>query len=69
MSKKAVPIVLAGQEKRALESSANLLTAPYRKVQRARLVLLAAEGMANTSIAQEVGLQRSMVVKWHQRFV
>jgi transposase len=47
----------------------NSRTAPYRKVQRARLVLLAAEGMTNTAIAREVGLQRSMVVQWRQRFI
>ena len=69
MSRKAVPIVLTGEEKRGLESLANSRTAPYRKVQRARLILLAAEGMTNTAIAQEVGLQRSMVVQWRQRFI
>lgn len=68
MSRKASPIVLNVEEKRALESLANSRTAPYRQVQRARLVLLAAEGMANTAIAQEVGLSRTMVVQWRQRF-
>jgi transposase len=56
-------------ERKALESLANSRTAPYRQVQRARLVLLAAEGMANTAIAQEVGLSRTMVVQWRQRFI
>lgn len=37
-------------------------------MQRARIILLAGEGMTNTAIAQEVGLQRSMVVQWRQRF-
>jgi len=32
-------------------------------------VLLAVEGMANMSIAQEVGLSRTMVVQWRQRFI
>jgi transposase len=32
------------------------------------LILLAAEGMANSAIAREVGLSRAMVVKWRQRF-
>jgi len=32
-------------------------------------VLLAAEGMANTAMAQEVGLSRTMVVQWRQRFI
>ena len=69
MSGKASPIVLNAEEKRILENIANSRTAPYRKVQRARLVLLATEGMTNTAIAQEVELQRSMVVQWRQRFI
>ncbi len=69
MSGQASPIVLNVEEKRILENIANLRTAPYRKVQRARLILLAAEGMTNTAIAWEVKLQRSMVVKWRQRFI
>jgi transposase len=69
MSRKAVPIAVTLDERKALESLANSRTAPYRQVQRARLVLLAAEGMANTAIAQEVGLSRTMVVQWRQRFI
>ncbi|MEK7995643.1 MAG: IS630 family transposase, partial [Planctomycetota bacterium] len=51
-----------------LETLVRTRTAPHREVQRARLVLLAAEGTANTAIAREVGLSRSMVVQWRQRF-
>jgi len=69
MSRKAAPIVVTVEEQKALESLANSRTAPYRQVQRARLVLLAAEGMANTAIAQEVGLSRTMVAQWRQRFI
>lgn len=69
MSKRVSPIVLNGEEKKALEGIANSRTAPYRKVQRARLILMAEEGVTNTAIAQEVGLQRSMVIKWRQRFI
>ena len=68
MSRKASPVILSTEEKRALENVANSRTAPYRKVQRARIILLAAEGMTNTAIAQKVGLQRSMAVQWRQRF-
>ncbi len=57
------------EEKKALTNLANSRTAPYRKVQRARLVLMAGEGMSNTAIAQEVGLQRSMVIQWRKRFI
>jgi transposase len=43
-------------------------TGPYREVQRARVILLAAEGMTSTAIAQEVDLTRRMVGQWRQRF-
>jgi len=69
MSRKAAPIVLTMEEQKILEGLANSRTASYRQVQRARLVLLAAEGMTNTAIAQEVGLSRAMVVQWRQRFI
>ena len=69
MSRRASPVILNMEEKRILENIANSRTAPYRNVQRARLVLLAAEGMANTAIAQEVGLRRSMVIQWRKRFI
>jgi transposase len=69
MSRKAVPIAMTTEEKKALTNLANARTAPYRKVQRARLVLLAGEGMSNSAIAQEVGLQRSMVIQWRKRFI
>lgn len=69
MSRRAAPVTVTVEERRILDSLANSRTAPYRQVQRARLVLLAADGMANTAIAQEVGLSRTMVVQWRQRFI
>ena len=61
-------IELTPKELESLEEIARARTAPQRAVQRARLVLLAAEGMANIKIAREVGLSRAMVVQWRQRF-
>ena len=55
-------------EKQKLEETGRTRTAPFRSVQRARLILLAAEGMGNKAIAREVGLSRSMVAQWRQRF-
>ncbi len=68
MRKAETTITLSEAERSELAAVVRTRTAPYRKVQRARLVLLAAEGMANTAIAQEVGLTRSRVVAWRQRF-
>src|SRR4051812_13227692 len=36
--------------------------------QRARVVLLAAEGMSNTAISAQVGLSRPKVIAWRQRY-
>jgi transposase len=36
--------------------------------QRARIVLLAAEGMANTAIAERVGVSRPTVIGWRARY-
>jgi len=62
-------VVLASEERKTLETLASSRTAPYRQVQRARLILLAARGVTNTQIAQEVDLSRSMVARWRERFV
>ncbi|MFH5824471.1 IS630 family transposase [Georgenia sp. AZ-5] len=36
--------------------------------QRARIVLLAAEGLSNTAIAEKVGVSRPTVLEWRQRY-
>ena len=61
-------IELSQAERTELEATVRTRTAPQREVQRARLVLLASEGMSNTTIALEVGLSRSRVVEWRRRF-
>jgi len=69
MRKPATEIILTIEERQSLWETARSRTAPVRAVQRARLILLAAEGMANKAIAQEVGLSRAMVVRRRQRFL
>ena len=68
MRRAETTITLSEIEREQLEAVVRTRTAAQREVQRARLVLLAADGMANTAIAQEVGLSRSRVVTWRQRF-
>lgn len=36
--------------------------------QRARIVLLAAGGMTNTAIAEQVGVSRPTVISWRNRY-
>jgi transposase len=41
---------------------------PQRQVQRARVILLAADGQANTAIGHQVGCSKPTVLLWRQRF-
>jgi len=69
MRKPGTVIMLTTEERQSLEETVRSRTAPYREVQRARLILLAAEGMANKAIAKGVKLSRAMVVLRRQRFM
>ena len=51
-----------------LESASRRATAPFRLVQRARIVLLAADGVSNTEIAKRVGVSRPTVIDWRTRY-
>jgi len=42
---------------------------PHSIAQRARIVLLAAEGMSNVAVADKVGVNQATVVKWRKRFL
>lgn len=61
-------IDLTREERRALEARARQYTAPYRDVIRAKLVLLAAEGLSNDVIAARLDTPRQIISKWRKRF-
>lgn len=61
-------ILLSESERTQLEAMARKYTAPYFEVVRAKLVLLAAEGLENKEIAQRLDLPRQIVSKWRKRF-
>lgn len=61
-------IDLSGDERRALESLARRYTSPYRDVVRAKIVLLAAQGLRNDEIAARLDTPRQVVSKWRKRF-
>jgi len=69
MRKPETIVVLTIEERQKLVETVHTRTAPFRRVQRARIILLAADGMANKAIAHEVGLSRAMVVRRRQRFL
>jgi transposase len=61
-------IVLAEDERSALQKAASSYTSPYCNVVRAKVVLLAAQGMQNKDIGQRLDLPRQVVAKWRKRF-
>jgi len=62
-------IVLLPEERHMLEALARRYTAPYRDVLRAKIVLLAAEGLQNKAIAARLDTPRQIVRKWRQRYL
>jgi hypothetical protein len=61
-------IVLSPGERAAIEASVRKYTLPYFQVVRAKIVLLAAQGLSNKEIAERLDVQRPMVSKWRKRF-
>jgi len=62
------PIALSNSEKTVLEDMARKYTSPYFQVVRAKVILMAAEGLRNDQIAARVSLPRQIVSKWRKRF-
>src|SRR6478736_1038149 len=60
-------LVSAGQRE-VLESVARSPSAPHREVVRARALLMAADGLANTAIARALSVSPASVSGWRARF-
>jgi transposase len=61
-------IDLSSEEQTELEARAKKYTSPYRDVIRAKIVLLAAQGLSNDVIAARLDTPRQIVSKWRKRF-
>ena len=61
-------IALTDEERQALDAKARSYTSPYCDVIRAKIVLLAAEGLRNDDIAARLDTPRQVVSKWRKRF-
>jgi transposase len=61
-------IELSNQEREVLEAQVRQYTLPYRDVVRAKIVLMAAEGLDNDKIAARLDTRREVVSKWRKRF-
>lgn len=64
----AIPIELTSDELKTLKKAANGRRVPMRLVERAKIVLRAAEGQQNKDIATELGISRPTVQLWRNRF-
>jgi transposase len=60
--------VLTSEEQEKLKTQARKYTSPYRDVIRAKIVLLAAQGLSNDIIATRLDTPRQIVSKWRKRF-
>src|SRR4051794_25357461 len=64
----AVGIELTGGERARLESWARRRSSAQALALRARIVLLAAEGLKNTEIAERLGIDHATARKWRWRW-
>jgi transposase len=64
----ATPIILTKDERTELEALARSTKTEHRLRQRARIVLLAADGMPTRAIGREVGCTTGTASKWRVRY-
>jgi|SRR5271167_1564560 len=61
-------IILTTDEREKPQARARKYTSPYRDVIRAKIILLAAQGLSNEVIAAHLDTPRQIVSKWRKRF-
>ena len=61
-------ITLSAQEQFELEAIARKYTSSYRDVVRAKIILMAAQGLTNEVIGSRLDMPRQIVSKWRKRF-
>ena len=61
-------VELSAEQRRELQARARRYTLPYRDVVRAKIVLMAADGLDNDEIADRLDTRREIVSKWRKRF-
>jgi transposase/transcriptional regulator with XRE-family HTH domain len=68
MNKAAAPLVMSAGQRESLLVLARSSTAAHRQVQRAKVLLMAGQGVANSQIAASVGVTPTTVRSWRARF-
>ena len=61
-------VLLTEEERRQLQEVTKKYTSPYCDVARAKVILLAAQGLENKQIGLRLDLPRQIVSKWRKRF-
>jgi transposase len=64
----AVDISLSGDEIHQLTRFAKSRSVSVRLAERSQIVLLAAKGLTNEQIAEQLGISRQKVARWRQRY-
>src|SRR6059058_2179290 len=62
------PIRLSSAEASELRRRSTRYTLPYFQVQRAKIILMAAEGLENSETAARLNTRRDVVSEWRKRF-
>jgi transposase len=65
---RAAPLGLRDGDRERLSALTRASTAPAGMASRARIVLLAADGVSHTEIAERVGVSRPTVIGWRGRY-
>ena len=65
----AAPVIIPEVIRPILSKFAKSRTFSARQVQRAKIILLAADGLDNMQISNQVGLGQDSVSKWRSRFI
>ena len=68
MPASAAALPISPGDQAALRRWANAAQAPATLVRRAKILLLAAEGVANSEIAERLGVSRPTVIAWRKRY-
>src|SRR5918998_139499 len=68
MSRIATPLAVSDGQRQILESLAQSRVAAHRVVQRARVLLSAADGVSNSEISEVAGVSRPTVLAWRAQF-
>jgi transposase len=68
MPASAAALPVSADDQAVLRRWASAAQAPATLVQRAKLLLLAADGVANSDIAERLGVSRPTVIAWRTRY-